>query len=91
MSLFFIVGVVGEYDVKSEVIGGGYLGKRFLFQMDIFKIFMFQSFFLSCFIGINLEMFMKLFFLIFFWGFILVSQWFMFGLEVFDEILNVSE
>ncbi len=29
MSPFLTVGAVGEYDVKSEVIGGGHSGERF--------------------------------------------------------------
>ena len=91
MSPFLTVGAVGEYDVESEVIGGGHSGKRLPFQTDIAKISMPQSFLLSCFIGINPEMPTKLFPLTFLWGFTLASQRFMFGSEVLDEISNVSE
>ena len=40
MSPFLTVGAVGEYDVESEVIGGGHSGKRLPFQTDIAKISM---------------------------------------------------
>ena len=32
MCPFLTVGAVGEYDVKSEVIGGGHSGMRLLFR-----------------------------------------------------------
>lgn len=40
MCPFLTVGAVGEYDVKSEVIGGGHSGKRLLFQKENTKITM---------------------------------------------------
>lgn len=40
MCPFLTVGAVGEYDVTSEVIGGGHSGKRLLFQKENTKITM---------------------------------------------------
>lgn len=38
MGPFLTVGAVGEYDVKSEVIGGGHSGKKLPFQTNNAKI-----------------------------------------------------
>lgn len=45
MCPFLTVGAVGEYDVKSEVIGGGHSGKRLPFQKENTEITMLWGFF----------------------------------------------
>ena len=82
MCPFLTVGAVGEYDVKSEVIGGGHSGKRLTFQTDSAKISMHFELFD---IGIDPEMPAKLFPLTFLQGFTQVSHRFMFGSCARDE------
>ena len=45
MCPFLTVGAVGEYDVYSEVIGGGHSGKRLPFQKENTEITMLWGFF----------------------------------------------